>query len=50
LSPFSAVEEQINTVQAERAVLCRANDDLAWQMVEAILLRWDADNNARVTA
>jgi len=30
--------------------MCWANDDLAWPMVEAILLRRDADDNARVAA
>ena len=50
LSPFSAVEEQLNTAQAEVAKLCWANDDLARQTVEAILLRWDANNNACIIA
>jgi hypothetical protein len=30
--------------------LHRANDDLAWQMAEAILLHRDANDNARVIA
>jgi hypothetical protein len=30
LSPFSAVEEQLNIVQAKAAELRQANDDLAW--------------------
>jgi len=50
LSPFSAVEEQLNAAQAEAAELHRANDDLAWQTTEAILLRRDADDNARIAA
>ena len=48
LIPFSAVEKQLNTTQAKVAELHRANDDLGRQMVKVILLRWDADNNARV--
>jgi len=50
LSPFLAVEEQLNAMQGKAVELRQANDDLAWQTAEAILLRRDADNNARIAA
>ena len=50
LSPFLAVEEQLNAMQGKAVELRQANDDLARQMAKAILLRRDADDNTRVGA